>query len=255
MGFLPPAWYGISDFCLLPEVPLQHTLKGLAVSGFVLGHFINHFAALVIVGGTNCGMKRLAVQAFWVRILMIFRLPIPSTDLVNCLPDGTIQTVNTMKYPTREIKKRLGITFKYHYLRHTYGTLMAEMNTPTHLLCNQMGHGVHCNFLSALLALAIGRNRYFMYQLCTVQIGMRIKREEAGLLLLPLQKTYSLRSGIKGILAKSASGADPIFGNILPGRARSDAVFRVAQSGVIDIAAGALVLHGKSPFLTCRSSA
>lgn len=66
---------------------------------------------------------------------------IPSTDLVNCLPDGTIQTVNTMKYPTREIKKRLGITFKYHYLRHTYGTLMAEMNTPTHLLCNQMGHG------------------------------------------------------------------------------------------------------------------
>lgn len=66
---------------------------------------------------------------------------IPSTDLVNCLPDGTIQTVNTMKYPTREIKKHLGINFKYHYLRHTFGTLMAEMNTPTHLLCNQMGHG------------------------------------------------------------------------------------------------------------------
>ena len=66
---------------------------------------------------------------------------ISSTELVNCLPDGTIQTVNTMKYPTREIKKSLGIEFKYHYLRHTYGTLMAEMNTPTHLLCNQMGHG------------------------------------------------------------------------------------------------------------------
>lgn len=62
-------------------------------------------------------------------------------ELVNCLPDGTIQTVNSMKYPTREIKKNLRIEFKYHYLRHTYGTLMAEMNTPTHLLCNQMGHG------------------------------------------------------------------------------------------------------------------
>ena len=62
-------------------------------------------------------------------------------ELVNCLPDGTIQTVNSMKYPTREIKSKLGIDFKYHYLRHTYGTLMAEMNTPTHLLCNQMGHG------------------------------------------------------------------------------------------------------------------
>lgn len=66
---------------------------------------------------------------------------ISSTDLVNCLPDGTIQTVNSFKYPSREIKSKLGINFKYHHLRHTYGTLMAEMNTPTHLLCNQMGHG------------------------------------------------------------------------------------------------------------------
>lgn len=64
-----------------------------------------------------------------------------STDLVNCLPDGKIQTVNSMKYPTREIKSKLGIHFKYHYLRHTYGTMMAELNTPLHLLCSQMGHG------------------------------------------------------------------------------------------------------------------
>lgn len=66
---------------------------------------------------------------------------ISSTKLVNCLPDGKIQTVNSFKYPSREIKSKLKIHFKYHYLRHTYGTLMAEMNTPTHLLCNQMGHG------------------------------------------------------------------------------------------------------------------
>ena len=64
-----------------------------------------------------------------------------STELVNCLPNGKIQTNNSFKYPTREIKSRLNIQFNYHYLRHTYGTLMAEMNTPAHLLCNQMGHG------------------------------------------------------------------------------------------------------------------
>lgn len=66
---------------------------------------------------------------------------ISSTELVNCLSNGKIQTVNSMKYPTREIKSKFQIDFKYHYLRHTYGTLMAEKNTPTHLLCNQMGHG------------------------------------------------------------------------------------------------------------------
>lgn len=31
--------------------------------------------------------------------------------------------------------------FKFHYLRHTYGTQLATMNIPAHLLCNQMGHG------------------------------------------------------------------------------------------------------------------
>lgn len=64
---------------------------------------------------------------------------ISSTELVNCLPNGAIQTVNSMKYHTRAIKS-MGIDFKYHYLRHTYGTMMAELNTPQHLLCAQMGH-------------------------------------------------------------------------------------------------------------------
>lgn len=66
---------------------------------------------------------------------------ISSTELVNCLPNGTIQTVNSFKCPSREIKSKLGIPFKYHYLRHTFGTMMAEMNTPQHLLCSIMGHG------------------------------------------------------------------------------------------------------------------
>lgn len=66
---------------------------------------------------------------------------ITSLDLVNALPDGKIQTVNSMKYHTRMIKEHLNIDFKFHYLRHTYGTFMADMNTPAHLLCKQMGHG------------------------------------------------------------------------------------------------------------------
>ncbi len=60
--------------------------------------------------------------------------------LVNCLFNGKIQTVNSMKYHSRELKQKHGINFKYHFLRHTYGTLLAVMNTPTHVLCKQMGH-------------------------------------------------------------------------------------------------------------------
>lgn len=65
---------------------------------------------------------------------------ITSLDLINSLPNGKIQTVNSMKFHTRKIKEELNMVFKYHYLRHTYGTRLAEMNTPTHILCNQMGH-------------------------------------------------------------------------------------------------------------------
>ena len=43
-------------------------------------------------------------------------------------------------------------------------------------------------------------------------------------------------------LAQAADGAHPIFGDIFPGRAGSDAVVRIAGFGVIDITAGALVL-------------
>jgi len=63
-----------------------------------------------------------------------------SLELVNSLPNGKIQTVNSMKYHSKKIKETLGISFKYHYLRHTYGTRLAEQNIPAHLLCNQMGH-------------------------------------------------------------------------------------------------------------------
>ncbi|MDE6252835.1 MAG: hypothetical protein K2M78_09405 [Lachnospiraceae bacterium] len=65
---------------------------------------------------------------------------ISSLELVNSLPNGKIQTVNSMKYHSRTLQGEHNITFKYHYLRHTYGTNLAALNTPEYLLCNQMGH-------------------------------------------------------------------------------------------------------------------
>ncbi len=68
------------------------------------------------------------------------RRQVSSLDLVNSLPKGKIQTVNSMKYHSRTLQHEHNIRFKYHYLRHTYGTRLAELNTPEYLLCNQMGH-------------------------------------------------------------------------------------------------------------------
>lgn len=65
---------------------------------------------------------------------------ISSLDLVNSLPNGKIQTVNSMKYHSRSLQGEHCIMFRFHYLRHTYGTNLAALNTPEYLLCNQMGH-------------------------------------------------------------------------------------------------------------------
>lgn len=65
---------------------------------------------------------------------------ISSLELVNSLPNGKIQTVNSMKYHSRTLQGEHNILFKYHYLRHTYGTNLAALNTPEYLLCNQMGY-------------------------------------------------------------------------------------------------------------------
>lgn len=66
---------------------------------------------------------------------------ISSLELVNCFENGKIQTVNSMKYHAKKITETYNIHFKYHYLRHTYGTTLANANVPLHVLCSQMGHG------------------------------------------------------------------------------------------------------------------
>lgn len=65
---------------------------------------------------------------------------ISNLELVNTLENGKRQTINSMKYHAQQIQRLFGFKFKYHFLRHTYGTLLADLNTPAHLLCNQMGH-------------------------------------------------------------------------------------------------------------------
>ncbi len=65
---------------------------------------------------------------------------VSSLNLINTLPNGRLQTAHAIRHHARAIMDRYGIHFKYHNLRHTYGTKMALMNTPEHILLNQMGH-------------------------------------------------------------------------------------------------------------------
>lgn len=73
-------------------------------------------------------------------ILNVDETKISSLELVNTLPTGKIQTEWAIKHHARPLKENYKIEFKFHNLRHTYGTNLALLNTPAHVLSNQMGH-------------------------------------------------------------------------------------------------------------------
>lgn len=49
-------------------------------------------------------------------------------------------TTNTMKYLSRVINHKLGIRFKFHYLRHTHATMLLEQGIHPKIVQERLGH-------------------------------------------------------------------------------------------------------------------
>jgi len=60
--------------------------------------------------------------------------------LKECGEIGRLLTTNSMKYYSKKAKAELGIEFKYHSLRKTHLTKLAEMNTPVIEVMQRAGH-------------------------------------------------------------------------------------------------------------------
>lgn len=62
------------------------------------------------------------------------------TDFIHTTTTAEFQTFHSFKYWAQEIRDKGKIEFKFHWLRHTGASLLADLNTPIHLLCNRLGH-------------------------------------------------------------------------------------------------------------------
>lgn len=69
-------------------------------------------------------------------------------DFINRKANGELLTINSIKAWTKAIKKETGIDFKFHGLRKTHATMMANMNTPALELMNRLGHKKYDTTLS-----------------------------------------------------------------------------------------------------------
>jgi len=59
---------------------------------------------------------------------------------INRKENGELLTPNSIKYWSKVIKEELGIEFKFHSLRKTHATMMANLNTPAIELMQRLGH-------------------------------------------------------------------------------------------------------------------
>ena len=59
---------------------------------------------------------------------------------INRKENGELLTPNSIKYWAKVIKEELGIEFKFHSLRKTHATMMANLNTPAIELMQRLGH-------------------------------------------------------------------------------------------------------------------
>lgn len=62
------------------------------------------------------------------------------TDLINVKENGKMMTSDSEKFLARIIKADCGIKFKYHNLRHTYATILAEKGAHPKFVQKQLGH-------------------------------------------------------------------------------------------------------------------
>lgn len=61
-------------------------------------------------------------------------------DLINVKQNGEMLTTNSVKFMSRIVKNDLGIEFKYHNLRHTHTTMLAEAGVNPKYVQKRLGH-------------------------------------------------------------------------------------------------------------------
>lgn len=61
-------------------------------------------------------------------------------DFINRKANGELLTINSIKYYSKKIKEETGIDFKYHALRKTHLTFLANQNIPAVEVMNRAGH-------------------------------------------------------------------------------------------------------------------
>lgn len=96
------------------------------------------------------------------------------TDFVNVKVNGEMLSTNSIKFMSRIIKNELKIAFKFHNLRHTYATILAESGISPRYVQEML------NSLSDFIFSAIKTIDFILLGFGVVQIGLSLKSHDAS---------------------------------------------------------------------------
>ena len=66
--------------------------------------------------------------------------PLEEVKLICIRENGAFSGTDSMKYPSQVINGKMGITFKFHALRHTHATMLIEQGLPIKAVSERLGH-------------------------------------------------------------------------------------------------------------------
>lgn len=122
-------------------------------------------------------------------------------DFINRKDNGELLTINSVKYYSKKAKEEFEIDFKYHRLRKTHFTKLAEMNTPVVEVMKRAGHKKYETTMKYYISTTTETHKQMTNNLNSLDIDdpiQTIEVEGMGTLEVPLSVIK------KGKLSKNA---------------------------------------------------
>lgn len=130
--------YEDSVFCLKPVKTLT-SVREIDIPDILYSYLAQKYRDYCRIRQTD-SYKYKAVEIVLDKTKNGQQTAIQGGEFINRKTNGELLTINSMKYWAKKIKEETGIDFKYHSLRKTHLTQLAEMNTPVIEVMKRAGH-------------------------------------------------------------------------------------------------------------------
>ena len=121
-------------------------------------------------------------------------------DFINRKENGELLTPNSIKYYAKKIKKEHGIEFKYHSLRKTHLTQLANANMPINMVMQRAGHKKYSTTLKYYVTQnedGVAQLRAFLNTITTKELMVEVDDGKGGKKMVEESRALNIQQASK----------------------------------------------------------